>query len=272
MLTVERYGDVERLLMWTRRSASVGYHVSAYVTRGVVIDTGFPAIGRQLAAWLRATRPRGVVLTHAHEDHAGNIDLVEILGLPLCMARSTLAELQAMSRPGVYRLYTWGYPRRLGRAVKPEGINAPGLAMIHTPGHSPDHQVIWDAERETLFSGDLFLGVKMRMLQPTEDPRAHVASLRAVIALRPTRVFDAHRGLLADPIAMLTAKADWMEATIAAIERRLAEGWSHRAVAKEVLGREGALYYMSGGEYSHRNFVLTVASPRGPAPGQTPPT
>lgn len=272
MLTVERYGDVDRILMWTRRSASVGYHVSAYVTRGVLIDTGFPAVGRQFAAWLRSTHPRGAIVTHAHEDHAGNVDLLEMLGVPLCMTRGTLAELQAMPRLRLYRAYTWGNPRPSSKSVKPTGIDAPALAMIHTPGHSPDHHVIWDAERETLFSGDLFLGVKMRVLQVVEDPRAHVASLRAAIALRPKHVFDAHRGLLSDPIGLLTAKADWMEATVAAIERRLAEGWSHQAVAKDVLGKEGLLRYMSDGEYSHLNFVISVASPRGPAPAQTPPT
>lgn len=271
MLTVERYGDVDRLLMRTWRSASVGYHVSAYVSRGVVIDTGFPSVGRQFAAWLRSARPRGIVLTHAHEDHAGNVDIAEVLGFPLCMARRTLAALQGMKRPGLYRTYTWGFPRTQSKHVAATGIDAPAFAMIHTPGHSPDHQVIWDAERETLFAGDLFLGVKMRVVQPTEDPRAHVASLRAAVALRPKRVFDAHRGLLTDGRALLTAKADWMEETIAAIERRLAEGWSHRAVAREVLGREPFLFYTSGGEYSHRNFVLTVASPRDPAPARTRP-
>jgi glyoxylase-like metal-dependent hydrolase (beta-lactamase superfamily II) len=271
MISVERYGDVERLIMWTRRSAGVGYHASAFVTRGVIIDTGFPAIGGELATWLKEKRPRAVLLTHGHEDHAGNIDVIARLGIPMQMAPSTLAELQGAPRPGLYRRIVWGRPRRLPVDLQPGNVDEPALAVVPTPGHSADHHVVWDAEREHLYGGDLFLGVKVRLIAPWEDPRTHAASLRAVIALRPKRLFDAHRGLVMDPIGALTAKADWIEATIAAIERRLAEGWSYGAIARETLGRERSLRYVSAGEYSHRNFVATVASLRDRAPSQTPP-
>lgn len=271
MLTVERYGDVERVIMWTRRSASVGYHVSAYMTRGVVIDTGFPAISRELAAWLERTKPRGVIVTHAHEDHGGNVDVVARLGLPMRMDPATLAELQGAKLPGLYRLLVWGRPRRVPVGLGPGDFEEPALRMVHTPGHSIDHHVVWDAEREHLFGGDLFLGVKVRVIAPWEDPRAHAASLRAAIALRPKRLFDAHRGVIMDPIGALTAKADWIEGIVAAVERRLAEGWSEGAIADEVLGRERSLRYLSAGEYSHANFVATVASPRGRGQIRTPP-
>ena len=271
MLSVERYGDVERVIMWTRRSAGVGYHVSAFVTRGIMIDTGFPAIGGELEPWLKTRNPRGMLLTHAHEDHAGNVDVVARLGIPMRMAPATIAELQGAKRPGLYRLLVWGRPRRLPAVLEPGEVDEPALTMIHTPGHSADHHVVWDAERENLFGGDLFLGVKVRVVAPWEDPRAHAASIRSVLALRPKRLFDAHRGLIMDPVGALTAKADWIEWAVAGIERRLTQGWSYGAIAREVLGRESSLRFLSAGEYSHRNFVATVASPRDPAPSQTRP-
>jgi glyoxylase-like metal-dependent hydrolase (beta-lactamase superfamily II) len=272
VLTVERYGDVERIIMWTRRSMSVGYHVSAYMARGVVIDTGFPSMGRELAEWLGTTKPRGVIVTHAHEDHAGNVDVITRLGIPMRMAPATVAELQGAKLPGLYRLLVWGRPRAVPVGLGPGDFDEPALQMVHTPGHSVDHHVVWDAEQEHIYGGDLFLSVKVRVLAPWEDPKVHAASLRAVIALRPKRVFDAHRGLVMDAIGALTAKADWIEGTVAAIERRLAEGWSYGAIAREVLGKESSLRFLSAGEYSHRNFVATVASPRGRGPSRTPPT
>jgi glyoxylase-like metal-dependent hydrolase (beta-lactamase superfamily II) len=272
MLSVERYGDVERLVMWTRRSAAVGYHVSAYVTRGVVVDTGFPGIGGEFGEWLKKTQPRGVILTHAHEDHGGNVDIVSRLGLPLQMAPATVAELQATRSPRLYRRLTWGRPRQLPSSFTVSDVGEPALTLVYAPGHSADHHVVWDAEQEMIFGGDLFLGVKVRLIAPWENPRVHAASVRAVIALRPKKFFDAHRGLILDPLGILTAKADWMEQKIGEIEQRLAEGWSQPAIARQVLGRETALAYVSGGEYSHLNFVRTVASPRDPAPLQTRPT
>jgi hypothetical protein len=118
--------------------------------------------------------------------------------------------------------------------------------------------VVWDAERETLFAGDLFLGVKVRALHRHEDPRLTARSVRAAAALAPKCMFDSHRGLVPDPVAALLAKADWIDSTIAAIERRLTAGWSDRAITRTVLGREDAVYYVSNGAMSKINFVRAV--------------
>src|ERR687883_200145 len=119
------------------------------------------------------------------------------------------------------------------------------LTLVHTPGHSQDHHVVWDAERETVFAGDLFLGVKVRVARPGEDPRQLARSLRAVAALNPKRMFDAHRGPVPKPADALRAKADWLEATIAAVEARIASGWGDRQIVREVLGREELTHYVS---------------------------
>jgi endoribonuclease LACTB2 len=267
--------------MSTWRSAAAGYQVSAYVVRGVVIDTGSPSVASAFGAWLRAARPRGALVTHAHEDHAGNVDQVLAAGVPLGVAEATVVAMRAAPVPGLYRRVVWGTPRRSPAALRPATIDAAGLQLLAAPGHSADHHVVWDAERATLFAGDLFLGIKVRAAQPELDPHALVASLRAAIALRPERVFDAHRGLLPDPEGMLRAKVQWLEDTVGAIERRLATGASDRAVARDVLGREATLAYVSAGDMSHRNFVRAVSravSPMVsagalpyPAPGRTPP-
>ena len=51
-------------------------------------------------------------------------------------------------------------------------FDAAGLECIHTPGHSTDHQVVWDPQTGTLFSGDLWLGVRARVMHSSEDPYA----------------------------------------------------------------------------------------------------
>jgi hypothetical protein len=71
-------------------------------------------------------------------------------------------------------------------------------------------------------------------------------------------MFDAHRGRVADPAGALTAKADWIEATVAAIDRRIAAGWGDAAIAREVLGPEDVVGYISLGDLSRRNFVRAV--------------
>ncbi|MFL5576311.1 MAG: MBL fold metallo-hydrolase [Gemmatimonadaceae bacterium] len=258
MISITRHGDVTRLRMSTWRSRLVGYDVSAYLVRGVLVDTGFPAIGRELERALDALRPQGVLLTHEHEDHAGNAARLVRRGLPLGAGPATLDALRSIAPLGFYRRYTWGTMPPLDGAAR-EAFTHDALRLVHTPGHSHDHHAVWDAERETLFGGDLFLGVRVRIAHPGEDPRRLAVSLRAAAALYPARLFDAHRGPITDrPAALLAAKADWIEETVAAVDRRIAQGWSDDAIRREVLGREGMVGFFSLGEYSKVNFVRAV--------------
>ncbi|HVA57822.1 MAG: MBL fold metallo-hydrolase [Gemmatimonadaceae bacterium] len=266
MIRVERHGDVTRLRMSTWRSRSLGYEVSAFYTRGVLLDCGFPDAADELVATLDELRPAGAVITHAHEDHAGNVALLARRQIPLDIAADSLAELRAGRRIRAYRRYTWGQPRPFTESFVP--FVTQSLEAIAAPGHARDHRVFWDPERETLFSADLWLGVHVKVTHHDEDPRQLVRDLRAAAALRPARMFDAHRGPVADPVNALLAKAEWMEQTIGAIERRIGEGWSDRAIVRGVLGGEEWAGWISRGEYARVNLVRNVraGSPRARGP------
>ena len=262
MLASTRHGDVTRLHMSTATSRAIGYSVSAFVLRDVLIDTGFPAVAREVAAWLDENRPRAAILTHHHEDHAGNAALIAGAGIPIAAADATIAALRAGEPIGLYRRIIWGTPTVLPADARFDALVDSGLRLVATPGHSDDHHVVWDDETGTLFAGDLFLSVKVRLAHPGESPRTLVASLRRAAALEPARMFDAHRGPVPEPAAALRAKADWIEETIAAVEASLDAGLSDRAIARRVLGREPAEHYVSRGKMSKINFVRAVRRER----------
>ena len=235
----------------------MGYSVFVFLVRDQLIDTGFPGARDAVARLLEERRPRGVLLTHQHEDHAGNVELVARRGIPVAMARTTEAALRAgEANVGFYRRACWGTMAPLRASV--EAHEPVGLELLPTPGHSPDHHVVWDAERETLFAGDLFLGVKVRVARPMEDPRALAQSARRAAALGPRRLFDAHRGIIANGADALRAKAAWLDDMIGAIDERITQGWSDRAITRAVLGREDVVYAVSRGDLSRLNFVRAV--------------
>jgi endoribonuclease LACTB2 len=249
--------DIEPIRLRSWRSAAMGYSVFVFLVRDQLIDTGFPGARKAVARLLDERRPRGVVVTHQHEDHAGNVELIARRGIPIAMARATEEALRAgEASVGLYRRACWGPMARLSAAI--EAYEPSGLELVSTPGHSPDHHVVWDAERETLFAGDLFLGVKVRVARPMEDPRALARSARRTAALQPRRVLDAHRGLVPNGADALRAKATWLEEMIASIDDRIAGGWSDRAITRAVLGREDLVYAVSRGDLSRLNFVRAV--------------
>lgn len=255
-MSVERFGDVVRLRLQNRASRTVGLDVSTYIIRGVMIDSGFHRARHAVLEAVRSLGVRGVIVTHWHEDHAGNVAMLAEQGIPILMRADTESTLRRRPAIQLYRRVVWGHPPSLSAGLS--GFETAGLECIHTPGHSFDHQVVWDPETRTLFSGDLWLGVRARVLHSTEDPYVLLESLRRASALRPRRMFDAHRGHVERAVEALDAKVRWLEATLGEIERRIAEGWSDRAIVRRVLGGEEIAAVVSFGDYARRNLVRAV--------------
>jgi glyoxylase-like metal-dependent hydrolase (beta-lactamase superfamily II) len=256
MLRTLRHDDVIELRFSTWRSRSVGLRVSAFVARGVLIDTGFPDCRADLARHLSAMPVDGCVVTHFHEDHAGGVATVARAGVALWMDERTAARVSAPAPVGFYRRYAWGSP--VSAAPAAPFTLPPAMTCIYTPGHSDDHHVIWDNERSTLFGGDLFIGVKVRGSHRNEEPRRLVRSLRECIALNPARLFDAHRGVVDAPVPLLQAKADWMERTLDDIDTCIVRGHSDVTIARAVLGNDWFSRAFTAGDYTMENFVAAA--------------
>jgi glyoxylase-like metal-dependent hydrolase (beta-lactamase superfamily II) len=243
-----------RLSWW--RSRAIGYSVHVYVVRGVLIDTGYPAAHREVAQIVRETHAVGAYVTHHHEDHAGNVSRLVQHGLPLAMHPDTLALVRHPHRIGLYRHLTWQAMRGFDTPVTP--LHDDTLQLVATPGHAPDHHAVWDATTGTLFAGDLYLGVKVKLAHSYESPAQHVASLEAMIARGPSRVFCAHRGLVSDGVNRLRAKAEWMRETMERVLSLHRDGRSVGEVRAELLGARDSTHWVSAGDYSPDNFVRAV--------------
>lgn len=239
------YG-VEALYLTTPLSRRVGYGVYVYRYRGLLVDAG-PPKARGFSPEAEA-----LVLTHAHEDHAGGAPR---LGLPAYGGRATAALLQAPPRLPLYRRLVWG-------GLEPVAVRAAErvgpLHLLPTPGHAPDHVALYDPERGVVFSGDLFLSVRADLAPPGFDLKALLQSLEAVLALRPKALFCAHAGPVAEPQRALAAKRDFLLRAREAAGRLRRQGLSPKEVRDRLLGGESPLAYLSLGEMSRLRFVLAL--------------
>ena len=165
---------------------------------------------------------RGVIVAHPHEDHAGTVELVAAHGLPLWMAPLTQRLVASVPPAGSYRRMTWNAMPPLPSAVLPLDPSPP--EVLAAPGHSADHHVVRDPRTHTLFAGDLFLRVAVRIAHDDEDLWASIASLERLAALEPVRMFCAHHGLVPEPAAALRAKAAWTRRMIDTVQAAAAFG------------------------------------------------
>ena len=160
----------------------------------VLIDAGVGNASHLDA--LAAAAPRGpslVLVTHAHSDH--------VSGAPAIQARWPRAEFTKY--PWAIRDPDVGWkPLADGAVVETE--EGP-LAVLHTPGHAPDHLTLWHAESRTLFVGDMLVQGSSVVIPASHGGSlvAYLASLERMLQLNPARALPAHGPVIDDPAALI---------------------------------------------------------------------
>jgi glyoxylase-like metal-dependent hydrolase (beta-lactamase superfamily II) len=163
--------------------------------RPVLIDAG---VGRpehlEAIAGAAPDGPAVVVVTHAHPDHAS--------GAPALASRWPSTRFLKAPWPAQdERAVRWD---PIGDGDVVETGEGP-LEVVHTPGHAPDHLVLWHAASRTLFGADLLqLGNTVAIPAGNGgDLAAYLRSLKRVQALAPARVLPAHGPAIEDPLALI---------------------------------------------------------------------
>ena len=171
---------------------------AALIDAGVGDSWHLGEIDRELE--LRGTHLARVFVTHVHGDHAA--------GSPLIARRHPTAAFAKFAWPEEDARYPVGW-RPL---VDGETVEAGGepLTVLHTPGHSPDHIVLWHAPTGAAFVGDLVIqgGSVMIPWSRGGNLEDYLASLARLIALRPRTLFPAHGPVIADPVAVLSGHVE----------------------------------------------------------------
>ncbi len=119
----------------------------------VLVDSGsgtVPAVERTRAF---AAGARELVLTHFHADHAGGAG---VLGLPVAAHRIEAEMVNArdpLACDGEFLGFGVG-PYEVARTLE-EGDRVGELEVLHTPGQTPGHIVLWHAAERVAITGDL---------------------------------------------------------------------------------------------------------------------
>jgi glyoxylase-like metal-dependent hydrolase (beta-lactamase superfamily II) len=215
-----------------------------------------------LVRGLASERLEALVLTHHHEDHVGAAPLLQrARGLVPLVAAAGIPLLEHGFEQHLYRQFAWGAcPRFQAQALAGEvRTRQHRFTVLSTPGHSADHVCLFEAERGWLFTGDLFLAEKLRYLRSDEDLLRLIESLDRMAALDVRRVMCAHRGELPDGAAALRRKLGHLKELRAQVQELVASGLPEAEVTRRAVGPEGFMTWISGGEFSARNFVRALS-------------
>ena len=194
-------------------------HLLVEGERAWLLDTGMvgePILVRRLLRRLGLAPGaiEGILLTHGHLDHAGNLaELKEWTGAriyghaaeqshvdgtyPYQGAARWCGRLESLGRRAFrYRSALIDEPIGEGDVLPFWG----GLRVVHLPGHSDGHCGFYSEKHDLLFSGDLFASYwfnphfSPRMF--TSQPELMPGSLRRVLELDPRRIVPNHYDFL----------------------------------------------------------------------------
>ena len=183
-----RSGSAAGLDWWRVDFAYVSAYVLVRGREAALVDCGFGSRVDEIKAVLGAAgtgwdRVRHILITHAHGDHVAG--LIEItVRAPGATVYAGAAE--TLSVPG------WSGQLR----PVTDGEEVFGLQVVDTPGHTPGHIAVFDADSRVLVAGDALTntidGLKGPISEATVDMSTAEDSVRKLAAMDPHVILVGH--------------------------------------------------------------------------------
>ena len=236
--------------------------VYLYVVDGLVIDTGQRNMQKVVVELLEQKKLKQILLTHHHEDHSGNASVlskrhhIPVMGHPL-----TVEKLRKGYTILPYQHYVWGKAGVVEATPFGSTIEADHFKFIpiYTPGHSKDHTVYLEEENGWLFSGDLYLGDRIKYFRSDERLIDQIASLKKVLEFDFDALFCAHNPCLEDGRARLKNKLQFLEDLYGNILMLIEKGLSQKAIIKRLDTKSDRwVKWITMGNVSFANMVRSA--------------
>ena len=190
-----QHGPVQAFQMGYSPVGAPLMSVLFYYLDGLLIDTGQHHMEREALAAVADRPVHEILLTHHHEDHSGNAAAVQRhTGAAVRGHAAAVAKMASGFRIRPYQHLVWGQAPPLKVVPFKGSIESSRyrLTPLETPGHSKDHVVYLEENEGWLFSGDLFIGERIKFFRSDEDINAQIGSLETVLQFDFEALFCAH--------------------------------------------------------------------------------
>jgi len=263
MLIADDIGNVHRMKMGRELDHKVLYWVAAWLSDGLLYDTGCSYTARELADHLQGRGVKVAVNSHHHEDHIGaNKLLQQELGVKIYASALAAALISQKPKLLPYQELVWGYPdlsevEIIGDSIE---VNGRSYQVIETPGHCPGHIVLFDEQNHRMFMGDLFVTETPRAIRPNENVGKMIKDMRKLAALGrgPLTLFTALGDAFEDGRGALLRCADYLENIVAQSKKLLSQGLTPDQIRDQIFKRESGLASITDGDFSIKNLVKSA--------------
>lgn len=233
-----------------------------YYIDGLLIDTGIGNLRQTAFNLIVDYKPDKIALTHHHEDHSGNAAIIsKALNIPVYGHSYTQKKLQSQYPIMLYQHLLWGKSEPVDITVFNGNIetNNHKFIPVHTPGHSKDHTVFIEEKKGWLFSGDLYLGKKIKFFRKDEVFSDQIASLKKVLQYDFDTIYCAHNPQLTNGRNYIKEKLDFLENFSGIVLELHNQGLSEKEILKSIdKGNDTLIKLITMKNASFENMVRSV--------------
>ncbi len=246
------YGIIGRPLM----------NVYCYLIGDTLIDCGQTKLAGEMRSFVSAHRIKQLLLTHHHEDHSGNAAMIANQCGAVVMGHPITAYKMDHIRPILpYQHLVWGKSKQVAVTPLPTVVVSDGLRFlpVHTPGHSKDHTVYLEEQNGWLFSGDLYLGDRIKFFRSDERIDQQIRSIQIVLQHDFEALFCAHHPVLKNGRDRLRRKLAYLEDIVGAVGMLLTKGMPEREIIRQLDRRQDRFVkFFTMGNVSFANMIKSA--------------
>jgi glyoxylase-like metal-dependent hydrolase (beta-lactamase superfamily II) len=262
VIKTDHFGEVEMIQLGYGPIGPPMMSVFLYIVDGLVIDTGQHHMARAVLGLLKDRHLKLIALSHHHEDHSGNAALISNLHkIPVIGHPLTAEKLRFGFSIRPYQHMVWGRARPVAVASLPETVETDRFTFtpVYTPGHSKDHTVFLEKKHGWLFSGDLYIGERIKFFRSDERFSDQIASLKKVLELDFETLFCGHNPSLSNGKVKIRKKLQFLEELYGQIHKLVEKGFSAKAVIRALDPKsDRRIKWITLGNASFANMVRSA--------------
>ncbi|MCP6681950.1 MBL fold metallo-hydrolase [Bacillus nakamurai] len=240
---------------------SVKLNVYCYVTDGILIDSGARSLAPQFRDFFHTQSFDALYCTHIHEDHTGGAAwLQKERNLPIYLNQLSVPEAAASGKYPLYRKLFWGTRPPFKAQPFPEKFTSNRYCWetIFTPGHSRDHTAFLNHSTGQLFSGDLYVSTKTKVVLESESIPQIIESIENILTFDFDEMFCCHAGYIENGKDKLRQKLHYLYEVTDQVRQLHQKGMTADDIQQLLFPRKYPITVFSKGQWDSKHIVTSI--------------
>jgi glyoxylase-like metal-dependent hydrolase (beta-lactamase superfamily II) len=234
-----------------------------YYVDGLLIDTGQRKMSKEILAQIGQLEVKQIFITHHHEDHTGNVELLQNhFNCPVYASEHCCQLMRNPEKISIAQKMVWGdrpachTMRPISGSIQTANYQ---FELIPIPGHAPDMMALYEPQQRWLFSADLYVHHYISYFLYSEEMATQIASIKKVLELDFELLLCGHNPQLSGGKERLLQKLHFLASFYQKVATAYHLGLNAKQIFRQLQLRENwYVRLLSQGALSKLNMVKSV--------------